>query len=214
MRVEKKEAYTEGFAEAQIKDYVTYYELPIAGYRQERFLIDNPDFAKAMSEIKGIEIPTRVPSVQYDILLEKEDKTSEDERRMEAYKRYFPEEHIDAYVDWYENPRKDYEDDWFLQENKGFYRAMVSEGILETRDFSKLPSRKVYELYLIYTGLPLGQTRLDYRAQHHNLEEWLVDVKGYTSIEGRGDVEADISRAEQLAIDIAEGLERIEALRE
>ncbi len=209
------EAHTEGFAETQIDNYVAYHNLSVAGYRQERYLIEHPDFAQAMHKIKELEIPDRAPSEQYDILLEKEDKTPEDERRMEAYKIYFPENQIDTYVDWYENPRSGYEDDWFLMENIEFYDAMISEGTFkERRDFRKVPTRKVYDLYQIYLDLPLGQMRLDYRAQNHDLDAWLVNAKGYKPAGDRGSVETDVSAWEELAKEIADIEKRVAELRE
>jgi len=56
------------FPDAEIENFVTYWELDVKGKRQERFLIDNPDFAKAMHDIAGIDIPraSEVPAVEYD----------------------------------------------------------------------------------------------------------------------------------------------------
>ena len=56
------------FPQDLIPTFVQYYELPAKGKRQERFLVDNPVFATAMHEIKGIDIPAAedVPAVQYD----------------------------------------------------------------------------------------------------------------------------------------------------
>ncbi|KKL46821.1 hypothetical protein LCGC14_2341730, partial [marine sediment metagenome] len=154
----KKEAYTKGFSEGHINSYVKYYqELEAAGYRRERMLVEDPAFAREMQDLKGIEIPTQVPSEQYDILLEKADRTPEDERRMDAYKLFFPEELIDTYVDWYgdkdikrpEGHEGDwYEDDWYLQEHPEFHQALVDSGQwTKLRDFKKVPTREVYELY-------------------------------------------------------------------
>lgn len=58
----------ERFPEPLIETYVQYYEMDTKGKRQERFLVENPEFAKAMHEIKGVDIPKPedVPAVQYD----------------------------------------------------------------------------------------------------------------------------------------------------
>ncbi len=151
----------------------------------------------------------------------------EDRRRRDAFGiEDFPEEQIETYVDFYTNSdlkKPDdwddrlgwYEDDWWLIDHRDFYDMMFDLKIWkEQRDFSVVPTREVFELFIIYTGLPLGQTRLDYRAQHPDLESWMVDAKGYSPLEGRGDETADLSRSEQLAKDIAEGLERLRKLRE
>ncbi len=63
----------EQFPETEIENYVEYYELPEKGFSQERFLVDNPEFAKAMHEVKGIDLPDpdKVPDVQYDEIYER-----------------------------------------------------------------------------------------------------------------------------------------------
>ena len=210
----RKDAYNEGFSEKHIENYVDYYELPIAGYRQERYLLEHPEFAQEMKNIKGTHIPTRVPSEKYDILLEKEVKTPEDEYKMDAYKIYFPEELIDTYVDWYITKRSGYHDDWFLQDNRKFYEAMIEHGVLQRRNFINVPSKEVALLLAIYKGIIGRQAKLDYRAQNPDVEWWLVTREGYTPIADRGDAGADISREEKLAREIAEGLERIQRLGE
>ncbi|KKK57195.1 hypothetical protein LCGC14_3056940, partial [marine sediment metagenome] len=52
----------------QIDNYINYWELDIKGKRQERFLVDNPEFAQSMHNVAGIDIPLPedVPAVQYD----------------------------------------------------------------------------------------------------------------------------------------------------
>ena len=123
--IRRKEAYTEGFPEKHIEDYSNYYNLSLEGYRQERYLLDNPEFAELMHGIKGIETPDSVPSVKYDELLEKENKTPTDLLRMDAYKAFVPETHIQNYVSYYsiiaagkpdDWPKGEsyYEDDWFF----------------------------------------------------------------------------------------------------
>ncbi len=52
----------------QIDNFIAYWELPVKGKRQERFLVDNPEFADAMHDIAGLDIPKPedVPVIQYD----------------------------------------------------------------------------------------------------------------------------------------------------
>ena len=52
----------------QVENFVNYHEIEVKGKRQERFLVNNPDFAKAMHNIGGIDIPLPqdVPAVQFD----------------------------------------------------------------------------------------------------------------------------------------------------
>ena len=68
----------EKFPDAQVENYIGYYELSEKGQERERFLVmnggKNPDnltgFAKAMHEIAGLDIPRPedVPDVQYDLI--------------------------------------------------------------------------------------------------------------------------------------------------
>jgi len=55
---------------ALVDTYVAFNEIPQKGKRQERFVVDNPAFAKAMFDINGKDIyktrPEDVPSVEYD----------------------------------------------------------------------------------------------------------------------------------------------------
>jgi len=58
----------ERFPTGEIENFVNYYELPVKGFRQERFLIENKAFGKAMHTIQGLDLPdpAKVPAVQYD----------------------------------------------------------------------------------------------------------------------------------------------------
>ena len=119
-----------------------------------------------------------------------------------------PDNVLDDYVDYYEVPPKSsdpwyidnpgesyYGDDWFLMEHPELYQAMIDPEIMgdnvwQPRDFSKVPTKEVFKLYRIYKGLPLGQPRLDYRAKHPELDEWLVLAKGYMPVGDKGDPNA------------------------
>jgi hypothetical protein len=60
------------FTDTQVQQYVEYYELGEAGYRQERYLVENETFAGVLHKIKGIDIPKpeEVPDVKYDEIYE------------------------------------------------------------------------------------------------------------------------------------------------
>ncbi|KKL81836.1 hypothetical protein LCGC14_1990790, partial [marine sediment metagenome] len=135
----------------------------------------------------------------------------QDRRRRDAHGiENFPKEQIETYVKWYteadltkpENWDEKlgwYQDDWFLMDNPDFHQTLVDTGQwTELRDFAKVPTKEVFELYLVYNGLPLGQTRIDYRTQNRNLNDGLVNVKGLKPLEGRGDKEADLSALEEI----------------
>ena len=64
----KRDAYSMEFPSTEIDNYLAYYDLGARGFRQERMLLDNPGFARAMHELAGIDIPKSrdVPAVQYD----------------------------------------------------------------------------------------------------------------------------------------------------
>jgi hypothetical protein len=53
-------------------------------------------------------------------------------------------------------------------------------GLWQEKDFTKVPTRKVYGLYQTYNTLPKGEARLNFRVQHPELDAWLVYAKGYT----------------------------------
>jgi len=150
--------------------------------KREQILKDNPDFARAR-------------------------------REREAYGLFLPEDLVEDYADWYEIEKAEdvdysagwYEDDWFLMEREDFYNKMVELGIWQPKDFSKVPTHKVYTLYKTYLGLPTGKPRNDFRAKNPDLDDWLVKAKGYTPIGGRGSKEAEKTHWEK-----AEEAKRIE----
>ncbi len=184
------------------------------------------DWALAQGLLKDDGGDWNEPVLRIDVEMDKLTEDSDAWRTLDYKKEAlsvegFPVDLTDTYVDWYMTPRKDYEDDWFLQDNPEFHQALVDTGIWkELRDFSKVPTREVNTLYVTYQGLPLGQTRLDYRAQHLNLEAWLVSALDYKPLGDRGDKVGDkaddkdgSSRLDQLSADIAETLERLEKLQ-
>lgn len=58
------------FTADQVETYVSYYEHPEKGFRRERMLLEDKAFGEAMHAILGIDIPDRVPAVQYDEIYE------------------------------------------------------------------------------------------------------------------------------------------------
>jgi hypothetical protein len=111
-----------------------------------------------------------------------------------ALQKNLPENLVTTYVGYYGIRKKEgvdysktgwYDDDWYLIENKNFYDTMLSLGLWQSRDFSKVPTRQVYSLYQTYLGKETGTPRLDFRAQHLELDAWLVLAKGYTPVGNR-----------------------------
>ncbi len=228
----------------QIEKFVAYYDLDIKGKRQERFLVENPDFAQAMHDIKGLDIPKPedVPAIQYDDIYDQNredfekleglaDHESEfyienvDDRalarnamrfdangrytdfglaeiRRNAYGAFVPEQYIDSYVAYYKligegkpaNWKLDtgtdlwYDDDWFMMENLEFYQNVYmnpkhNDGVQHEKwDFTKVPTREVFNLYLTYIALPHLKAKDDFRWNHLELDAWLVLKFDYTPI--------------------------------
>ena len=262
------------FPEDQIENFVAYHELEVKGQRQERFLVDNPEFATAMHNVGGIDIPKPedVPAVQYDNIydenkadfdrlwgladdesenyIDNEDERAEErnamrfddkgkytefglaELRRNAYGKFVPEQYIDTYVGYYtiigegkpENWKLDtgtdlwYADDWFLIENIEFYREVYRDLMgNEKKDFTTVPSREVFSLYLRYLKLPHLKAKDDFRMAHLDLDAWLVWKFDYTPVEEkerRGDLTAYERFIEEWAERGGKIEERLKALRE
>ena len=81
----------------------------------------------------------------------------DDRRRLQAMDDEIPEALIPDYVAYYQEPLKGYEDDWFLMEHAEFYKEMVKLGLWQPRDFTKVPTREVNDLYKIIPGLTTGE---------------------------------------------------------
>ncbi len=230
------------YPETQVENYVSYYELPERGKRRDRYLIENPDFADSMHKIAGIDLPEKVPSVQYDDLYDQyqadfsrmegmgdnkskyyienvkdREKARESLRikngkltdfgkaeiRRNAYGMYVPDEYVDRYVDYYsllsEGIPKDwprdrtnnrlswYGDEWYLKEHPAFYENVYLD-LLENEpiDFTKTPSREVFDKYTQYVNLIEGQPRDEFRAKEYaahgkDFEDWLLLTKKITT---------------------------------
>ncbi len=251
--------------EEMVEKYVAYMDLPLKGKRRDRFLIENPEFARMMHKAAGIDLPDTAPSVQYDDIYDqyagqfeklegladnkspyyiedpeerekardamrfKDGKLTEfglAEIKRQAYANYIPDEYIERYAGYYkvlaegrpENWPKDrngnkltwYEDDWYLQEHPEFYEN-VYLGVLELEpvDFSMLPSREVFQKYAIYSGLPEGKRRDDYRAANRDLDKWLVAAGIVTTPIGEKTRRTHLTPAEQKAEEVAKLRERL-----
>ena len=185
--VERKiEAHDDGFT--RIDDFVNYYTLPVVGFRQERYLIEHPEFAQEIDTIRGIKVSAEIPPVRYDELLEQKTRTPEEDLELDALKKFVPENQVANYVTFFSLKKPKgvtvwYEDDWFLIEHPEFYQT-VYLGIQENQraDFRTVPTRKVFDKYQAYLDLPLGKRRDDYRFANQDLDAWLVLKFDYTPI--------------------------------
>ncbi len=62
------------FPDAETENFVAYNELPISGKRRDRFMVDNPEFAQALSnagQVAEIPLAKDVPAVQFDDIYDK-----------------------------------------------------------------------------------------------------------------------------------------------
>ncbi len=205
----KREAYSEGFSQ-HVDDYVKYYdELSATGYRRDRMMYDAngnlTPFGEKMRDNKGIQITpfNKIPSVRYDDLLEKTDRTPREAWEMEGYLLFIGQEKlVPDYVGYKQLNAKgkpaseDYwfEDDWYWLEHPTLYNAMVklykdtngAEGIKgeDAGHWLRIPTREVYALYLEYDKIVNAHDKLVFRKWHSPLEKWLVSM-GYTPVGDR-----------------------------
>ncbi|MFA5432654.1 MAG: hypothetical protein WC319_07270 [Candidatus Paceibacterota bacterium] len=115
----------------------------------------------------------------------------------DAYTNELPEEVIPDYQEWYMTDMSGYHDDIYLIEHPEFYNAMVEAGLWKERDFSKVPSRIVSELWDEYNTKEAGKERKQFRLDNPALDAWLVEVKGYTPV---SDDYLDVPREEVFAM--------------
>jgi hypothetical protein len=149
------------------------------------------------AEYGAIDPDNKIARQQY---LDAHPEFRDDRNRIKAMDAEFPEPLIEVWVEWYAENRSGYEDDWWLMEHPEFYKAMYDLNIwTKPRDFSKVPTKEVYSLYKIYQGLPTGKPRLNYRAKHPELDDWLVLAFGYKPVGGAGDPGAPPTPWEEMA---------------
>jgi len=105
--------------------------------------------------------------------------------KVQAYDDGVPESYIDMVVEFKQMPIKGYDQERFLQKNEDFYRD-VWLGVWGNKpiDFTKVPSEKVEALLEQYDALPAGEARLKLRCKNKELDDWLVNTKGFTPCYG------------------------------
>jgi len=158
--------------------YVTYNQLPTSGGWRDRYLLANPDFTQATG--KTMPDVSQVKPEAYDLLNEKTDRTPAEDLKLKAYQSDIPEQHINNYVTYDRLPDKGYVRERYLQANPEYYQTTWL-GVLGNKpiDFKKVPTANVESLLDIYDNLPTsGKQREAFRAQHADLDTYLVDVIG------------------------------------
>jgi len=108
--------------------------------------------------------------------------------------------YVDAYVQWFKlknegKPKnwadktgtdKWYEDDWFMMENIDFYKNIYkNKDVLgnEKLNFTKVPTREVFQKYLYYLGLPTAFAQQEYRFNNKDLDDWGQIALGWVDID-------------------------------
>ena len=119
---------------------------------------------------------------------------------VDAYDKGVASKYVSLYADYYQLPDAGYEQEWFMMAHPDYYKD-VWQGVLgnQEMDFSKVPTREVWNLYQTYLTLPSGSPRYDFRAKHPELDDWLVRTKGYTPVGDRGDAGAPSTPWEELS---------------
>jgi len=113
--------------------------------------------------------------------------------RVQAYDVGVPEKYIDLYVEYYELPTAGYEQEWFFMDHVDYYRD-VWLGVQgnQSKDFSKVPTKEVWNLYKEYLKEDKGQHRLDFRAKYPELDQWMLLTGKVSKLVGdRGNPEAE-----------------------
>ena len=160
--------------------------------KREQILADNPNFARARRLREGYD---KFRNIQSDAV----------HKLAEEYAKWFidaPKKKDDL---WFKSHPDEtfYGDQWWLMEHPEFVDAMVDEKIWKRDskflDFSKVPTKEVFQLYKTYQELPRGTPGFDFRAQHPELDAWLVLAKGFKPISSRGKKEAKPTPWDELA---------------
>jgi len=215
------------YNQTELRDeYVYYYnDLSASGYRRDRLLYDTrgnlTPFGELMRDVKGITITpfNEIPDVRYDELLEIEDRTQAEEWEMNAYKLFIgKEQYVDIYMGYKDIKEKGkpagqtywFDDDWYLMDNPEFYKEMVRIKAMTPKDFSKVPPRDVFKLYLMYDsiiatpGITKAEGRRDVRRRYPKLDAWLFLIGAVNETIEEYDVSAGLTPTERQARNIAE----------
>jgi len=157
-----------GLADNESEFYIEDVDLREAGRQAMRFTTDGKYTAFGLAEIKR-----------------------------DAYGKFVPEQYVGDYVGYYtiigegkpENWKLDtgtdlwFEDDWFMMEHMDFYRDVYRDLLgNEKWDFTKVPTRTVFDKYLNYLAEPHAKAKKDFRLGNLDLDAWGVIAFGWTPI--------------------------------
>ncbi|KKL85983.1 hypothetical protein LCGC14_1949240, partial [marine sediment metagenome] len=158
---------------------------------REQYYIENPEYYKAVYRRDAHSYVGPAPDYKH-FPVELKDKNGN--LLLDLYVQYFTDPDLKKPEDW-DDKLGWYEDNWFLEENIEFYRAMLDIGRWKKgyANFPDMPPREVFDLWLEYNFLPTGFIRKDFRLKHPELDAWGVLMGKWKPAEG------EISDAEGLS---------------
>ncbi len=112
-----------------------------------------------------------------------------------------------------------FEDDWFLLDHPEFYKAMVANGQWQERDFSRVPTRAIFQLYQIYDAIigdpktSRAEARRQFRRRHPDFDAWLVLIGAVSKPIEQYDIEQGMTEAERIGMTLAEKRAEIDRLK-
>ena len=201
----QKKGYELGLTtDLSIDKWVEYNQLPAYGDWRERYLLNDPDFFKEVTDRQkargddGWDVVKKARAKEYDTIYDRykdlfDDYKDADDKgkkkifaenpafkenyyRREAYELYVPEKYVEDYTTYYLMPVAGYAQERYLKENRAFYKLIYDiKGWKEPIDFDKIPTKEVERLYNYYRDvLPPGNYRLNFRYEHPELDEWML----------------------------------------
>jgi len=110
-------------------------------------------------------------------------------------------------------------DDWFLLEHPEFYRNMVDKGEWQKKDFSRVPTKAIFQLYQIYDNIigdpktSKAEARRAFRRRHPDFDAWLVIIGAVSKTIEQYDIDQNMAEAERVGITLAGKREEINRLK-
>jgi len=178
----QRDAYNYGFPDNLIDTYAEYYSKPRAGYEDEWFLMEHPDFYNACLDLLDWKAKdfSKVPGREVYTLLQEYEEIVEGKARL-----LFRHEHPEL-EKWFVDV-KGYTpvgDRWQDEEEEEVEAKAEIEKTEEEGEEERL-SGELQDLLDEYNRLSEGQERLIFRHENPDLEKYLVEEKGYTPVGDR-----------------------------
>jgi hypothetical protein len=149
-------------------------------------------------EVLRINVKYKTNDKEYDALKTTEERQkylyansqyADDRRRREAIEKDLTGTNIEAFVAYNKLPDTGYAKERYLMDNLAFFEAGKTAFGWKDKDFSKVPSVEVEDLYAKYEsirnkdGNADATARMKFRLEHPDLDAWLVLAKGFKPAE-------------------------------